>query len=489
MHANLAHAEFSTLDEHEVFYECRSRQWQEWYNRFLAYSPNGGITIFHAAARWDIEALAKLGLIMLEEKKMVSHSSKFDDHEFSDSYGATPLEIAAHHGNTNIMNILLASADGPMELSTRILNEAVQNVTSGPSLLQSLFDHSGLRVAITESILELAMQNRGCGDDILKTIVSLYGDSICPHISESVMKHAANNPMLGSKLVELIADSFHKDLDTLATPVVFEAAISNENQNREVIASILSHAKEAVIPGHILETAMRNRRNAREITLLLFSRADRAATLSERLILTAASHSTQLCQDLIKMTLEKAKRFQFSTEIEHLIVRWCDVKLINLFLHVMDNRLIITKSMIDAAKDDDVKKILENQTDIQSLSPMIEQSSVHAADHDAAPSFYRCPIAQIGVLKDHTDEVLCSAYSPDGSKFASGSRDTMIRVYRCVGLISLGLMTGHERGVSCLAWGPDGRILASGSLDKAIRVWSTEVGAKDSIPTASLTDL
>ncbi|KAJ5817200.1 WD40 repeat-like protein [Penicillium robsamsonii] len=481
-HAHLANTEFSILDEHRVFYENSSSQWDRWnesYEKLIWLEDSdldtASFTIFHAAAEWDVEALARIGLEMLGNKTMGSRSVKYDDWEFQGSREGTPLRIAARRGNTKIMDMLLARADKTMEIHTGVISEAVINVASGAGILQLLSDHAGCSIEITESILELAAQNRRCGYEIFKIILSQYGDSIRPRISESVMKLAAANPMLGSKLVELIAERFPGILNTLTTLGVFESAIFNDQQNLKVVSSLLTHTSELMVPEQIVETAIRTRHSTRDITLLLFSHADRASVLTERLILTAASHSTQLCQDLIKITLEDATASQIPTELEHLIVRWCDVKLINLFLRVMDSRIAISKSMIEAARDEDVKKILEARMDTQCQSTKL--STLAAEDH-TVPSFHRYFIRQIGVLKDHTDEVFSSAFSPDGSKFASGGRDKVVRVYRCMGFMSLGQLIGHEHFITCLGWSPDSKKLVSGSSDGSIRIWDTEVRHK-----------
>lgn len=131
-------------------------------------------------------------------------------------------------------------------------------------------------------------------------------------------------------------------------------------------------------------------------------------------------------------------------------------------------------------------------------------------------------LAQIGELHGHTGGVECVAWSPDGSRLASGSADATVRVWdpasgevvdlhnRKVKVAGSYLpfdpiysvawspdssrlvygwknkitgpgvprwLEGHTDDVRSVAWSPDGRWLASGAyLDKNIRVWDASSG-------------
>ena len=82
----------------------------------------------------------------------------------------------------------------------------------------------------------------------------------------------------------------------------------------------------------------------------------------------------------------------------------------------------------------------------------------------------RTPIA---VLHGHTDEVFAVAYSPDARRIVSAGRDRAIRVWDAERLEEITQLHGHASYVYCLAFSPDGRTLASGSGDNTVRLWST----------------
>eukprot|EP01114_Cavostelium_apophysatum_P022517 TRINITY_DN8175_c0_g1_i1.p1 TRINITY_DN8175_c0_g1~~TRINITY_DN8175_c0_g1_i1.p1 ORF type:complete len:412 (-),score=73.95 TRINITY_DN8175_c0_g1_i1:241-1476(-) len=81
-----------------------------------------------------------------------------------------------------------------------------------------------------------------------------------------------------------------------------------------------------------------------------------------------------------------------------------------------------------------------------------------------------------GSLSGHSEAVLCVAFSPDGTKLASGSGDTTVRFWDVDTNTPTHTCRGHTNWVLSVAWSPDGKKLASGGNDNAVRIWDPETG-------------
>ncbi|MCK6579426.1 MAG: NB-ARC domain-containing protein [Anaerolineae bacterium] len=84
--------------------------------------------------------------------------------------------------------------------------------------------------------------------------------------------------------------------------------------------------------------------------------------------------------------------------------------------------------------------------------------------------------ALIRVLAGHTESVTSAAYSPDGRRIVSASRDRTVRIWDAETGETLHTLAGHTRSVNSAAFSPDGRRIVSASSDHTVRVWDAESG-------------
>ena len=91
------------------------------------------------------------------------------------------------------------------------------------------------------------------------------------------------------------------------------------------------------------------------------------------------------------------------------------------------------------------------------------------------PSFSWLRPTRIG-FRDPTDligRVYAVAFSPDGTRVATGGDDGTIRVHDSTTGDELLVLRGHKAYVFALAFSPDGSTIASASGDNTARLWCT----------------
>jgi len=92
---------------------------------------------------------------------------------------------------------------------------------------------------------------------------------------------------------------------------------------------------------------------------------------------------------------------------------------------------------------------------------------------DLSPPTPKAPVAGtiLSTYREHTHHVHTLAWSPDGRRMVSGSRDRTVQVWDAATGNRLGSHAGHSDQVKAVAWSSDGGRIASAGNDGTVQVW------------------
>jgi len=79
-------------------------------------------------------------------------------------------------------------------------------------------------------------------------------------------------------------------------------------------------------------------------------------------------------------------------------------------------------------------------------------------------------------FRGHDDDVTSVAYSPQGDRIASASKDRTVKIWDVETRDCLHTLTGHTSFVNCVVYSPSGRQVASSSRDRTVRLWDVKTG-------------
>lgn len=135
---------------------------------------------------------------------------------------------------------------------------------------------------------------------------------------------------------------------------------------------------------------------------------------------------------------------------------------------------------------------VDSKTSYIYLASASADKTVQVVDMDFDPDVYGSYPPVSYTYTGHKDVVNSVAWSPDGTKIASASRDRTVQIIQIVVSSSDSIITytgntvtggdlvltyrGHQNAVNSVAWSPDGTKIVSASSDGTVQVWNTQTG-------------
>ena len=153
-----------------------------------------------------------------------------------------------------------------------------------------------------------------------------------------------------------------------------------------------------------------------------------------------------------------------------------------------DNRMLAGGSddgviqVWDAGTGDRIYEFKEHTNSVQSVHFSRNRTQLVSASLDGSVLLWSL-VGQGGKLHSpiqHKASVYTAKFSPDGSTFATGSADKLIRLWDTNTAKHNLTFTGHKDSVSDIDFSPDGTTLVSASPDGTILLWDT-IGARTRI--------
>jgi WD40 repeat protein len=119
----------------------------------------------------------------------------------------------------------------------------------------------------------------------------------------------------------------------------------------------------------------------------------------------------------------------------------------------------------------------ETSTPIQTMNVVPQSGALFTGDQAGVLTLWDLKTGQPqAAWQAHSDWVLGSAISPDGTSLASAGADRVVKVWNAHTHKRLFTLTGHDGKVLSLDYSPDGARLASAGEDKTVRLWDPRTG-------------
>lgn len=130
------------------------------------------------------------------------------------------------------------------------------------------------------------------------------------------------------------------------------------------------------------------------------------------------------------------------------------------------------------APDTDPYKELKGHTQgILSIAFSPNGKRVVTASRDSTARIWDAQSGQeLYKMEGHVNSIRSSSFSPDGKTVATAGDDGIVRIWDADSGEELKKLEGHTSVIWSVAFSPDGKIIATASTDRSVRIWDAESG-------------
>ncbi len=122
------------------------------------------------------------------------------------------------------------------------------------------------------------------------------------------------------------------------------------------------------------------------------------------------------------------------------------------------------------------RTLLGHIDNINSIAFSSDGRRLATASRDRTVKIYVAGVAELSTLVEEQAALWCVAFSPDDSVLAVGSEDGSVKLIDSASGSELHTLIGHSGPVYSVAFSLDGKSLATGSKDSTVKLWDTAKG-------------